>query len=90
MYFFYTLLDIELKQPLIWDTSAADTTPITLSGLHGLGSRNSNSGLITYVIPVFLFTSLISPTVDKRGEAFLHQDISVKINQLAFIARSEK
>lgn len=28
--YIYTLLDTELKQPLIWDTSAADTTPITL------------------------------------------------------------
>lgn len=29
-FFLYTLLDVELKQPLIWDTSAADTAPITL------------------------------------------------------------
>lgn len=29
-FYIYTLLDIELKQPLIWDTSAADTAPITL------------------------------------------------------------
>lgn len=89
IFFLYTLLDVELKQPLIWDTSAADTAPITLQGLQGLGSRNSHSfgSLITYVIPGFVFTSFISPAVNKCREAFLYQEIAVKN---IFIVRSEK
>lgn len=27
---FHALLDVELKQPLIWEASAADTNPISL------------------------------------------------------------
>lgn len=42
------------------------------------------------MIPVFIFTSLISPTVNKHSETFLHQEIAVKINKLIFIVRSEK
>lgn len=46
IYFFHALLEVELKQPLIWETSSADTTPITLLGLHGLGCRNSNFNIL--------------------------------------------
>ena len=74
-FFFYTLLDIELKWPLIWDTSAAHTTPFTLQRLCGLISTNNNffGCLVTYMIPFFVFTSVISPTI------FLYEENAVKL-----------